>query len=372
MSEPALSICHVDTARTWRGGQAQIWGLVRGLAARGHQSVVFAPPGPLAERLTSAGLCWKSFSAANDLDAWSAWRLSRAFTRIRPDLVHLHSGRAHAVGAWAAGAAGSLPVVVSRRVDFEVSGAASRRWKYGRGVDRFLCISEGVRRVLLGAGIDARRLAVVPSGIEIGRWASLPDPAPLRRRLGIAEGIPILGTVAALAPHKDLFNLLAAAERLAQQRPQARWVVFGEGELRGRLEADRRERGLDQRVLFPGFTEDVGEALALMDVFVLSSYLEGLGTSVLDAQAAGVPVVATAAGGVPELIEDGVTGWLVPPKDPEALSRAVADALAHPDEATRRAGRAKQTVQRFSLESTVERTLAVYREVIAERGRCGS
>jgi len=371
VSAAALFVCHVDTARTWRGGQAQILGLVRGLATRGHRNLVVAPPGPLADRLRAESLAWHSLVARNDLDLWSAWKLGRLLRRERPDIVHLHSGRAHAVGTWAARAAGRPPVVVSRRVDFDVSTPASRSLKYGRGVDRFLCISEGVRAVLVRAGVPAERLRVVPSGIDVERWAQLPEAGPWRRRLGVADGAPLVGTIAALAPHKDLFNLLAAAERLAAVRPDARWVVFGEGELRARLEADRRARGLEQRVAFPGFTEDVGAALAALDVFVLSSYLEGLGTSVLDAQAAGVPVVATRVGGVPEMIVDGESGWLVPPRDPEALAAAVADALARPEEARRRAERARQTVRRFSLDATVEGTLAVYREVLAERAGAG-
>ncbi|HKA25137.1 MAG TPA: glycosyltransferase [Candidatus Eisenbacteria bacterium] len=364
-----MRIAHVDSGRTWRGGQAQVWGLCRGLAARGHDLVVFSPRGPLADRLVALGLPWSRFESANDLDFAASFRLARAIARFDPDVVHLHSGRAHAVGARAAG---SRPVVVSRRVDFDVSSAVSRRFKYGKHVDRFLCISEGVRRVLVAAGVEPAKLVVVPSGIDVERWKALPDSAPLRQRLGLAPDAPVLGTVAALAPHKDLFNLLAAAAILRASVPRARWVVFGEGELRERLERDREKRGLEDVVLFPGFLEDVGQAFALMDVFVLSSYLEGLGTSVLDAQAAGVAVVATQVGGVPEMIDGETNGWLVAARDPQALAVAVAEALRDREEAARRAARARDTVRRFSLDATVEATLGVYRDVVAERARRAS
>lgn len=359
-----MRIAHVDTGRTWRGGQAQVWALCQGLVARGHEVAVFAPEGPLAERVRAQGIPWTRFESANDLDLLASWRLSRALAHYAPDIVHLHSGRAHALGARAAG---GRPVVVSRRVDFDVSSGLSRRFKYGRNVDRFVCISEGVRKVLLSAGIPPQNLVVVRSGIDVERWKTLPDPAPLRERLGLVPGTPVLGTVAALAPHKDLFNLLAAAEILRARMPSARWVVFGEGELRRELEKDRALRGLDPVVLFPGFTNEVGAALALMDVFVLSSYLEGLGTSVLDAQAAGVAVVATQVGGVPEMIDGTNNGWLVPPRDPRALAGAVEDALKNPAEASRRAAAARETVRRFSIDTTVEETIAVYRDVRAMR-----
>jgi len=364
-----VRIAHVDTGRTWRGGQAQVLGLCRGLLARGHEQLVLAPRGPLADRIVAAGIPWQRFESANDLDFVAGWRLARALAGYGPDIVHLHSGRAHALGARAAG---GRPVLVSRRVDFDISSGLARRLKYARGVDRYLCISEGVRRVLVKGGISPERLAVVPSGIDLERWRRLPDPAALRARLGLMPGTPVLGTIAALAPHKDLFNLLAAAALVRERVPEARWVVFGEGELRAALERDRAARGLESIVLFPGFLENVGEALALMDVFVLSSYLEGLGTSVLDAQAAGVCVVATETGGVPEMIASGDNGWLVPPRDPKALAGAVEEALAHPEERARRAARARETVRRFSLDATVEATLAAYRDVLAERARAAS
>lgn len=367
-----MKIAHVDSETTWRGGQAQVLGLLRGLAARGHQVVLFCPDGPLAEKARSTGLRVLSFRARSDADLRSAVRLARDLAAERPDIVHLHSGRAHAVGAPAARWAGRLPVVVSRRVDFAVATHPLSALKYRWGVDRFLCISEGVRRVLAAGGVPARRLRVVPSGIDVDRWRALPDAAALARELGLSPGTPVAGSLAALAPHKDQHNLLRAAALLARRLPGARWVVFGEGPLRTVLESERRALGLDAVVALPGFTERVGEALALIDVFVLSSYLEGLGTSVLDAQAAGVPVVATAVGGVPEIVEDGVTGWLVPPRDPEALARAVKEALTRPEEARRRAARARQRVRGHSIENTVTLTESAYHEVLEERAEKGT
>jgi error-prone DNA polymerase len=288
-----VKIAHVDSEPGWRGGQAQVLGLLRGLAARGHTVVLLCPAGPLAERAAAAGVRVLPFAARSDFDLGAARRLTRDLRAERPDLVHLHSGRAHAVGAPAARWAGRLPVVVSRRVDFAVATHPLSALKYRFGVDRYLCISEGVRRVLAAAGVPERRLRVVPSGIDVGRWRELPDPAALARELGLAPGTPVAGNIAALAPHKDQSTLLRAAGVLATRRPEVRWVVFGEGPLRAALESERARLGLAEVVALPGFTERIGEALALLDVFVLSSYLEGLGTSVLDAQAAGVPVVAT-------------------------------------------------------------------------------
>jgi glycosyltransferase involved in cell wall biosynthesis len=362
-----VKIAHVDSERTWRGGQAQVAGLIDGLRQAGHECALFAPAGPLAERMSRQGVPVRPFDAASDLDLVAVQRLSSGLRSQAPDLVHVHSARAHAIAAGAVKLAGGLPLVVSRRVDFDVAGNPLSALKYRFGVDLYLCISEGVERVLHRGGIDPRRTVVVPSGIDVERWQSLPDATELRESLGLRADVRVVGSLAALAPHKDHRNLLTSARVLKERMPEVRWVVFGEGECRDDLERRREELGLTGTVLFPGFTGEVGAALALLEVFVLSSYLEGLGTSVLDAQAAGIPVVATAVGGVPEMIEDGINGWLVAGRDPVALATAVEDALCRPEEARRRAVAARESVQRFSIRNTVSLTEAAYRRVLDRR-----
>ena len=148
-------------------------------------------------------------------------------------------------------------------------------------------------------------------------------------------GVPVVGNVAALTGHKDHATLVEAMALLRPRCPEARLVIAGEGELRPALEALVRERGLGDRVVFAGFRHDLDRLLPAFSVFCLSSRLEGLGTSLLDAMAFGLPVVATAAGGIPEAVEDGVTGRVAPPRDPAALAEALADVLG--DEERRRA-----------------------------------
>jgi glycosyltransferase involved in cell wall biosynthesis len=364
-----VKIGHVDSECTWRGGQAQVAGLIDGLRRNGHECVLFAPAGPLAEKMRREGVTVRPFAASSDLDLPAALGLAGEFKGEPCDLIHVHSARAHAIAALSAKLAGGLPFVVSRRVDFDVAKNPLSALKYRFGVDLYLGISKGVERVLHKGGIDPRKTVVIPSGIDTGKWESLPDPTSLRQQLSLPADAPVVGSLAALAPHKDHRNLLAAARHLAGRRPEIRWVIFGEGECRGDLERERRRLDLEETVLLPGFTEDVGAAMALLEVFVLSSYLEGLGTGVLDAQAAGVPVVATRVGGVPEMVDHGTNGWLVPGRDPVALAAAVEEAVTGRAEALRRAEVAKRTVKAFSIESTVARTEEAYARVLAARDR---
>lgn len=359
----ALRVAHLDTGREWRGGQAQVLLLMKGLRDHGVSSLLLAPPGPLAERARAAGFDVVSWITHGDFDP--AGTLA-ALRRLRgTDLAHAHSAHAHAIGVPAAQFAG-VPVVVSRRVDFDVAHHPFSRLKYRLPVDRYLCISRGVMDVMRRAGVAPQKLALVPSGIAIQRTPP-PGAADLRRLIGAPQGTPVIGTVAALAPHKNHADLMRAAAIVARERPDAQFAWVGDGPCRAALEAQQRELGLEHSVHLLGFRDDALGLLAQFTLFALSSYLEGLCTSLLDAQSLGVPVIATAVGGIPDVIEDGVNGRLVPGRDPAALAAAILAALESPAECQVWVAAGGERVERFSAAAMVERTLAVYREVMSER-----
>ena len=174
----------------------------------------------------------------------------------------------------------------------------------------------------------------------------------------------MVGNVAALTGHKDHATLLAAAARVLARRPETRFVIVGEGELEPSLAAQARALGLEGRCVFAGFRNDLDRLVPAFTVFCLSSHMEGLGTSLLDAMSFAVPIVATAAGGIPEAVSDGITGRLVPPRDPDALATALVEALESPERraAWGAAGR-RRFEERFTADRMVETTLAVYREL---------
>ncbi|HTK30513.1 MAG TPA: glycosyltransferase [Candidatus Saccharimonadaceae bacterium] len=360
-----MNVAHLDTGRTWRGGQAQVLLLMRGLRARGHASTLLAPDGPLAERARAESFAHVRWEGRGDLDVAAVWSGARALKRVAPDVAHCHSAHAHALGVPAARLAGVPGVVVSRRVDFRVATQPFSRIKYRFPVDRYLCISRGVADVLRAAGLPERRLALVPSGIELPRDD---EPAPdLRATLGLAAGAPIVGTVAALAPHKDHATLLAAAARVVRARPDAHFAWIGEGECRPALERERAALGLEAHVHVMGFRPDARALMRQFTLFALSSHLEGLCTSLLDAEARGVPIVATRVGGIPDVIEDGANGRLVAPRDPAALADALLAALADAGTRARWAAEGRRRVEAFSADAMVAGTLAQYQAVLAER-----
>ena len=352
---------HVDTARTWRGGQQQVRLTVDGLRAAGQRAALVAHPRGELYRRADGEPDIIPLAAAGELDLRAAWRMSRLLRRLRPDVVHAHD--AHALALAAAGVAlagaGRPRLAASRRVDFHLHRNPLSRWKYRR-VDRFLCASDAIRRMLIDDGIRAARAVVVYEGVDVEAIAGLPAH-DVRRELELPARAPVIGNVAALAPHKGQRHLVDAAARVVAEVPDARFVIVGAGELRDALLEQIARLGLERHVLLTGFRTDALALLKGFDLFVMSSVTEGLGTSVLDAMACGRAVVATRAGGIPESVVDGETGLLVPTRDPAALASAVLRLLRAPDrrQALGRAGRARAR-ERFSAERMVAETIAVY------------
>ena len=382
---------HVDTARTWRGGQNQVLLTVNGLRAIGHRAALVAhPDGELRRRaaalspserdsasergrgwgpgrMKEEGLELVPLAPRTEMDFTAAWRFARVVKRLQPDIIHAHdphaiamAGVALSFGAAAGGRAAAL--VASRRVDFHLKGNSFSRWKH-RQVDCFIAASDAIRRLLLADGVPADRTVTVHEGIDLEHVSAAP-PVNVHETFWLPHRAPVVGNVAALVPHKGQRYLIEAAHLVVQEIPDARFIVLGEGELREHLEHLVRDRNLEKHVLLPGFRTDVIGCIKGFDLFVMSSVTEGLGTSLLDAMACARPIIATAAGGIPEVIEHDVNGLLVPPRDHTALARAIVRALK--DEALRRrlgeSGLARVR-DRFTVERMVAATAAVYARV---------
>ena len=356
---------HIDTARTWRGGQNQVLLTVLGMRGLGHRAMLVAHAAGELRQRAKEGLELVPLAPKTEMDLGAAWRLSRLIKQLGPDIVHAHDPHGVAMAALALSMSTQLakpPLVAARRVDFHLKGNALSRWKY-RQVDCFICASDAIRGMLVADGVPAARAVTVHEGIDLGRVDAAPV-ASLHAELWLPHHAPVVGNVAALVPHKGQRHLIEAAAIVIQKLPDARFVIAGEGELRPQLERMIKERHLEKHVFLAGFRPDVLSLHKAFDVFVMSSVTEGLGTSLLDAMACSKPIVATTAGGMPEVVADGRTGILVPPRDHEAMAAAIVTLLT--DEAARAtmgaAGLARVRTM-FSAERMVQDTLAVYRRV---------
>lgn len=351
-----VKIAHIDTERGWRGGQQQVFSLIEGLRARRWDGIAVVRAGGDLERRLQGVIPTMGVSPLMEWSPFVAAAVRRRLLAEGVSLVHAHTGHAVALSALTTRGT-NIPSIATRRVDFSIGRNPLSRWKYSRQA-RLIAISEGVRRVLLADGVAEDRISLVPSGVDFRRFDNL--PALRREDLGVSADALVVGQVAALVPHKDQDNFLRAIAGLTSAHPNLRAVIVGNGELKGSLEALAAELGITGSVRFLGYRADALSCLQRFDVFCLSSWGEGLGTSIIDAMALGVPVAATRAGGIPDLVEDGVTGYLADPRDPAGLAAAIEKALSAPNRREIVAS-ARETAARFSIDRTVEAMEKVYR-----------
>jgi glycosyltransferase involved in cell wall biosynthesis len=360
---------HIDTAKTWRGGQSQVMYTVRGLRRLDHRTALLAhPQGELFRRM-SEGVDLIPLAPRNEVDLAAAWKLSRVLKQMQPDVIQAHDPHAVAMASTALSISSPTPkpsLVATRRIEFPLSRNSFSRWKYSQ-VDRFIAISAAVRDRLVADGVPGNRVSIVHEGVDVDRIARL-QPASVHAAFYLPTHAPVIGNIGALTAQKNQHDLIEAAALVVREVPDARFIILGEGELRSELEQQIHRKHLERHVMLGGFRTDVMALLKGFDVFALSSTHEGMCTSLVDAMAASKAAVATAVGGVPEVLVDGRTGFLVPPHDPHALAQKLVVLLK--DAALRdRFGHAGLARARdhFTVERMVERTLAVYTQELGPR-----
>ncbi len=353
-------VVHVASGREWRGGQRQVWLLARALRRppEFEQLVVTARGSELARRLVADGIPVRlaGWAAAQDPRALLAtWREARRDPSRT--ILHAHDPHALVLAGLAARLTGAR-LVVTRRVVFHL-----RRPGFWHRADRVVAISEAVRRVLVEDGITPDSVALVPSGVDLTSLRAT-VPRGIRVRLGLPDDAPLAVSVGALTPEKDHETLLRAAAVARTCAPTLRWLLVGDGPERTALERLLSDSGLQDRVFLLGHDAEPSEVIREATLLVHSAAEEGLGTTILDAMAMGVPVVATAAGGIPGLLGNGA-GLLVPVRDASALAQATVRLLTDASLRAACVARAAEVVEQYSDTRMAEGMRSVYRSVLS-------
>jgi glycosyltransferase involved in cell wall biosynthesis len=336
-----------------------------------------APGGPLVSRAEEKGLRHLAIPLEKKLDLRSIGKIAAILEENKVDILHTHGGYAGLYGRWAA-CRSRTPVVVHTLHGIHYlhyRNPAVRQLfihlerRCSRFTDRLVLVSHAD----LGRAIKHRlapqdRMSVILNGIGLPEGLSTESREKKRRELNLDPGRAVVGTVARLHRQKGVLYLLLAAPMILDRFPEARIVVVGEGPLGRRLRKRARVLGLGDRVLFLGARSDAAEIMALFDIFVLPSLWEGLPFVLVEAAALGKPIVSTAVDGAREVIDDGKTGVLVPPRAPHALAEAVISLLADRNEASRLAERAKAVIPaRFPLQRMVEQTQSLYLKLYEQK-----
>ena len=370
-----LTVFHSEASLGWGGQELRIMAELVGLARRGHRTGLLAcAGGEILARARGAGVpCWEvPFRHALDLP--SAARAARVLRDQRADVLVTHSSKDSWVGALASRLAG-VPAVRMRHLAVPVRRNPISRLVYTRLCRRIVTTGEGGRELLIReVGVRPDRIVAVPTGVDLERFdPRLTDGGPARRALGIPAGVPVVGMVAVLRSKKGHRYFVEAAREVVRAVPAARFLIVGEGPMRPTVERWIAEAGLSGAVFLLGHREDIPEVMAALNVMVLPSRrAEGVPQVLTQALAMERAVVTTDVVGVTEMVEDGVTGVVVPPEDAPALAKAVIGLLEDPDRATAmgRAGR-RRVAAGFSLEGMLARMEAIYWEVAAAHPRAG-
>jgi len=332
--------------------------------------------GEMRAAFEQAGFATFDLQAARSLDPLGLWRLLRLIRRVRPHIVHTHLLRADLYGGLAARLAG-VPIVLTTQYALYPYSRVTQR-ACDNLLDRMcrslashaLAVCEAVRQdLIVRLGWPAERVHTIRTGLDFSAWR--PDPQArqtLREQWAVPKDGIVIMTVARLSREKGLDVLVDAAARVRTQCPQARFVLVGSGPLEQSLARQIRDRGLEETVRLAGFHTDVASVLSAADVFVLPSYSEGMPNAVLEAFAAGLPVVASAVGGLVEAVDHERTGLLVPAGDAAALAEAVSRLIQDPSLA-RTLAQAGVAVarERFSIDKVAAEYAALYASLGASR-----
>jgi glycosyltransferase involved in cell wall biosynthesis len=361
------------------GAEVLLRDLVRGLQRRDYRvTVCYSTPGPLVPEMAALGVPTIRLSRLARIDPLLLMGMCRVIHRDLPQVVHTHLFKSDFHGRLAARLSG-VPVIISTLHNSDawarnpVLGrlyGATARW-----ADRLIAVSEEVRKyAITRTRVQPEKVVTIPNGVSLERFSGQEAAGrALRGALSLPVDAPLIGIVGRLMPQKDHSTFLRAAAEMLRAEPRARFLVVGDGQLREQLVAQANDLGLAKAVTFCGLRKDIPAVMAALDLLVFSSRWEGLPVTLLEGMAAGRPVAATAVGGIPGVVVDGVTGLLVSPGDPSALAAACLRVIHDPALGARmgQAGRARVKAH-YSIEAMVERTVEQYKNLLSQRGlECG-
>jgi glycosyltransferase involved in cell wall biosynthesis len=368
MAVQKTKVIHIDTELGWRGGQQQVIYLHKSLCDKGfHSNLICNPNSALHQKCIESNLPVTPIRMRGEVDFFSALKVSRLVKSEKVDIVQCHSGHAQSIGILSKLFYKQVKLITVRRVDFNIKKNLLSRIKYTTNlIDKIVCVSHNIKNVLIQDGIPEEKLEVIHSGVDLNRFKFPNKSSNIRKEYNLGDDDILIGTVAAFVGHKDYNNLIHSAKIVLQSFPRVTFIAVGDGNELKQMKELTKQLVIEDNFIFTGYREDVLDLLHSFDIFVLASKKEGLGTSVLDAQAAGLPIVATNAGGIPEMIENGVNGLLVEKQNSGALANGILKLISDADLIKKISSGAKISVEKFDIRNTMNKNLILYRKLIDE------
>lgn len=358
-------ILHIVTALSWRGGEQQVAYLIEELKNEVDSILLCSEDSKMETYALGQHIKHYSCKKSSGIDFSFAKQIKKVCEKETIDIIHLHDAHAHTFAILAADIFGNkTPIILSRRVDFPIKNKWSSKYKYDhKAIKRILCVSDKIKEITARGISEPSKLYTVYSGIDTKKFSE--PKGILRAEIDIQQNHYLVGNTSALADHKDYFTFLDTAKIVSEKDESIKFVIIGDGPMKQEIIDYSKRLELQNSVVFTGFRTDINNILADLDLFFISSKTEGLGTSILDAFAAKVPVLATAAGGIPELVKDGKTGILRDIKSTEALADAILYLKSNRGAANNLALNALEWVKKFDKTNTAKETYKHYQEVLS-------
>lgn len=361
-----MRILHISTAQSWRGGEQQVAYLIDGSGKYDVKNVLYCPRhSALHQHALNQNIPVHTFFRFN-LNPFAAFTLTRLVKKYHIDLLHIHDAHAHNLVLIAYTLFGlKTKAVLHRRVDFPLQAHVLSSYKYNHpNLKKIICVSEFVQNMVARRIRDTQKLCTIYSGIETSIKVTQRPSVSLHQLFNIPGNYKIIANIAAIAPHKDYYTWVNAVQ-LLKDIPQLHFMIFGEpGREWPAIKKYIAQKGLERHISFAGFRDDLEQYLTEIDILLVSSKEEGLNTSIMDAFVHRIPVVATNAGGIPELITHRTTGWLGKVGDATSLSAGVQYVLLHPQEVSDWINNAQVFVQTKHYLEMTKQTIAVYNSVL--------
>ena len=359
-------VLQISSIKNWRGGEQQVAYLALELRAHGKESLMVVAKGSkLEEFCCKNDFQYQTVNFNNGFNLYAAWKLKRVCSRYQIDLVHMQCSPSHTLAVFSNLLGNKAKLVLSRRVDFPIKNNLFSIKKYNyEPIKRILCVSDKINEIITPVIKNPEKIETIHSGIDLNKFSSDKSDI-LRKQYNIGEGELLIGNIASIANHKDYFTFVDTAEILINNGLKAKFLIIGDdgGEER-QIREFVKAKHLEESIIFTGFRSDITTILPELDIFLFTSKEEGLGTSVLDAMASKVPVVATRAGGIPEMIEDGYNGILCGIQKPQELADAVLKVTQNEQLRQIFIDNASGTVLKFTKEKTALKTMACYEQVV--------
>lgn len=360
-----MRVLHLSSERTWRGGEQQIAYLMGVLKTHGVESIVAVRKDSAFVAKTKSDYKLIELPFSSELDLYTAWKIRNIVKKEKIDIVHMHSGHGHTLGVLSHKLGHDAALVLSKRTDYPVKDNPLSRWKFNYpGIKKILCVSDKIRQIVSQDLIEPSKAITVYSGIDLKRFPAKPTQ-DIREIAGLPPDTKVVISTAAISPQKDYGTFMKVAAELKVHHPDLHFVICGEGPSENEIINVATELGLTGRVHFLGFRKDIANFLGSADLFLITSKEEGLGTSILDAFAVGLPVVATAAGGIPEIVRHGQTGLLAPVGDFKMLATHIENLIYISGNIKEELKKnAHQLAEEFSYVRTGEKTYSIYQEIL--------